>query len=257
MAKKKSSIGCLFWIALILLVIVIFLLNKDGVAKVAKSVGLCKIFPGLPFCDEENPANDVEVTNLPTETEPGSEETDPANTIPISDVTVSFDPPEEEISEPIETPEPEEEPKPEKKTLKRHSYIYFVKINPNSESISLEKIQRTVHYVDTPLTETLNALLTGLSTNEINSGFQSMIPVNTKILEISIRNGTAYLNFNTAFTSSDIGKEGVEYRLKQIIYTCTEFPTVKNVQFLINGKVQKYISADGLRIDSPLGRGDL
>ena len=41
--KKKASIGCLFWIALILLVLVVFLFNRDRIENVLEATGFIDI----------------------------------------------------------------------------------------------------------------------------------------------------------------------------------------------------------------------
>jgi germination protein M len=232
--------------------------NQKSIARVVKSTGICKYIPGLPFCKGETTEdNNVNFTEEPT---PEPETPDQPTT---EDVVVEINnTPENEVEEPETIQKPEkpaqEEPQPEviKKKM-RKSNLYFVRVS-NDDSIKLEQVPRPVYYVDAPLTETLHALLSGLSTNEINNGLLSMIPDGTQLRSSpTIKNGIAYLNFNTAFTSTLIGKEASIFRLRQIIYTCTEFPTVNKVQFLINGKVQPYLSSDGIAIGEPLGRNDL
>jgi spore germination protein GerM len=43
--------------------------------------------------------------------------------------------------------------------------------------------------------------------------------------------------------------------LKQVVYTATEFPTVENVQILVEGEISKYLGPEGVAIDKPLSRG--
>ena len=40
----------------------------------------------------------------------------------------------------------------------------------------------------------------------------------------------------------------------QIVYTATEFSTVKSVQFLIDGQKKEYLGSEGVWIGSPLSR---
>jgi germination protein M len=262
MAKnKKGSIGCLFWIALILLVIVIFMFNQKTIAKVVKATGICKILPGLPGCDEnDNQEEDLTITQTETEEEPpAEEENNSADNVVVEVNTNSV----EEQAEESENPEEEEQPEPDKEEEpeaeqknQRKSSLYFVRVN-NDGSTELVSVKRTIYYVDTPLTETLNSLLSGLSTNDINNGLISMVPEGTRLQGVTVKNGVAFLDFNSNITSSRSGREGSIFLLRQLIYTCTEFSTVDKVQFLINGQIRTYFTDDGIAIDKPLSRGDL
>ena len=69
-----------------------------------------------------------------------------------------------------------------------------------------------------------------------------------------IKGNTAYIDFNEAFRFNSLGKEGMIAELKQVVYTATEFPTVKAVQILVEGEVTRYLGPEGVAIDKPLGR---
>ena len=59
------------------------------------------------------------------------------------------------------------------------------------------------------------------------------------------------MDFSEEFMFNTFGPEGMKNQLKQIIYTASEFPTVKAVQFLIDGKKVDYI-AEGVKTKEPL-----
>jgi len=69
-----------------------------------------------------------------------------------------------------------------------------------------------------------------------------------------VDSGVAYLNFNKSFRFNPMGAEGTVAQLQQIIYSSTEFPTVSEVQFLIEGERLDYVGGDGIFIGEPLGR---
>jgi len=50
------------------------------------------------------------------------------------------------------------------------------------------------------------------------------------------------------------GIEGYAGQLKQIVYTATNFSTVKDVQILIEGQPRDYLGGDGVYIGKPLSR---
>jgi len=135
----------------------------------------------------------------------------------------------------------------------RSSTLYFVNVSDENK-ISLQGIMRPVYYDNSPLTETLTALISGLTSSELNKGLLSLIPTGTEILGISVANMTATINFNEALSFNNFGKEGLEAELKQIVYTATEFSTVDKVQILINGQKKQFLSTEGVFIGEPLSR---
>ena len=43
MKKKRSPIGCLFWLALILLVVIVFLFNRERIKNVLENTGFTNL----------------------------------------------------------------------------------------------------------------------------------------------------------------------------------------------------------------------
>ncbi|RKX89436.1 MAG: hypothetical protein DRP59_11070 [Spirochaetes bacterium] len=243
--KKKSSIGCLFWIALILLLVVIFLLSRTRIDKVLETTGFKEIItkneaPEEPVVVIKTAKKTIpENETLPLSKEPNTKE--PAEKITGIETTVKTEPVINENTAPA----------PEKKS--RKSVLYFINVD-DSGSISLVPITRIVYYRDSPLTKTMQSLLSGLSASELNRGIISLIPEGTKLLGISIKDSIAYINFNEMLKFNSFGEEGLKASLKQIVYTSTEFSTVKGVQLLINGTIEKYLSTEGVFVGKPLTR---
>ena len=135
----------------------------------------------------------------------------------------------------------------------RSSTLYFVNVSDENK-ISLQGMMRPVYYEDSPLTETLLALISGLTSSELNKGLLSLIPAGTELLGISVSNMIATINFNDSLSFNNFGKEGLEAELNQIVYTATEFSTVNKVQILINGQKKQFLSTEGVFIGAPLSR---
>ena len=104
------------------------------------------------------------------------------------------------------------------------------------------------------MTDAINALLAGPLPPEQAKDCMTLIPAGTKLLGASVKDGVATLNFNENFEFNSVGVEGYIAQLMQIVYTATEFPTVKSVQFLIEGKRKDYLGSEGQWIGSPLSR---
>ena len=248
MKKKKSSIGCLFWIALILLIIVIFLFSRSRIESVMESTG----FLNLISSSEQN--IDPEIKRIVTEQEDEQIQENNSNTLLDKDVQNPIPEIKIDISEPATTTGENNRPVVEKNM--RTSILYFVNVS-NENEIALQGITRPIYYDDSPLTETLTALLSGLTSSELNKGLLSLIPIGTEIQGITVSNMTATINFNEALSFNNFGKEGLEAELKQIVFTATEFPTVDKVQILINGQKKQFLSTEGVFIGEPLTRASV
>jgi spore germination protein GerM len=117
-----------------------------------------------------------------------------------------------------------------------------------------QEAKRQIPVSDSPLLDSLSALLKGPSEDEIRKKLISLIPDGTKLLSAQVRGSTAYLNFNEAFMYNHYGIEGYAGQLKQIVYTATSFPTVQDVQILIEGEKHDYLGGEGVYIGKPLSR---
>jgi spore germination protein GerM len=106
------------------------------------------------------------------------------------------------------------------------------------------------------MVDSLKALLGGPNAEEQRRGMVSLIPKGVKVLSAAVRGSTAYISFSEEFQYNTYGVEGYAAQLKQIVWTATEFPTVKDVQILIEGRRIDYLG-EGIWIGSPLNRDAL
>lgn len=264
--KRRTSIGVLFWIAFILLVLVIFLANRSNIEQVLETTGLVDVIRDRVATDSK-PAVDP--------TPPAPEEPGPVADQP-TDSVVFDDPNGTENVSPAESTEPEPPPvvvthdttpvtKPDtavpvdaaaqdtEKPNRRMAALYFVRVTDDGRTFA-QRVVRPVAYDDSPLTETIRALIEGPTGEELDEGLLTLIPPTTQLLSAQVDGGIAYLNFNEAFRFNPMGAEGTVAQLEQIIFASTEFPTVERVQFLIEGEKLDYVGGDGIYIGEPLGR---
>jgi germination protein M len=248
-------LGCLFWIALILLVVVVFLLNQQNIQAVLKDTGFLTLFQNK----DDNKEHGV---NISYNTEPENTHDDSGQDTHGNDdvVTIKIDPkeqirnpgPEEEQVTPSPTPAPTTAPDNNQAHIRR-AKLYFVVMNENDE-FEIKSVTRPVDYKDSPLTATLHALLKGPTTKEFNSELMNLIPKQTKINDIYVKGDTAYLDFNEEFRFNSLGVFGLTAQLKQVVFTATEFGNVDQVQILINGKTVNYLAQEGVFVGRPLSR---
>ena len=207
--------GCLFYIALVLLVIIIFLFRWGTIREVIESTGFFNV-----FTENDNP--------------------DPIN------VVIN---PDEQSDEPTVE---QEEKRVEKNT---DIVLHVEEEKDNSEGeIALKGVIRSVQYLDAPLKATLETLLQGPLAAEINQGLLTLLPQDTAINNISIKGDTAVLDFNESFRFNSLGPEGALAQIKQVVFSVTEFSNIKKVQILIDGKRTRYLSPEGVYIEKPLSR---
>jgi len=257
MKRKKTMFGFIFWVVLLSLVILVFFIYKDTMKNVMSETGFWDIVT------KDNAAPEVERTNEVVETPPlqGPETLEEPVNNPIvqpelvEQPVVTLTP---ETTENDETPQTivEQVPDEPQEGKLRRSVLYFVEVDNDGE-IALKGIVRPIYYKDSPLTETLANLLKGLSASEINQGLLSLIPEGTQLLGVSVKDGTAFINFSEEFLFNSFGREGYTAQIQQIVYSATEFSTVERVQILVDGGIREYMGSEGGSIGAPLSRDDL
>ena len=87
------------------------------------------------------------------------------------------------------------------------------------------------------------------------SQLSSGIPSGTKLLGIAIKNGVATVDFSSEFESGG-GSTSAAYRLGQVTYTLTQFPTVRSVLFQVEGTTVTTFGSEGIVLDGPQTRKD-
>jgi germination protein M len=102
----------------------------------------------------------------------------------------------------------------------------------------------------------MTALLAGPTADESGEReITSAVPTGTRLLGITIKNGIATVNLSTEFDSGG-GNASMQYRLAQVVYTLTQFSTVKTVTFQIEGQTVTVFGSEGIVLDGPVGRAD-
>ena len=105
-------------------------------------------------------------------------------------------------------------------------------------------------------TAAMTGLLAGPTADESGDRtITSAVPAGTRLLGISIKNGVATVDLSTEFDSGG-GSASMQYRLAQVVYTLTQFSTVKSVVFKIEGETVTVFGSEGIVLDGPVGRAD-
>jgi spore germination protein GerM len=154
-----------------------------------------------------------------------------------------------------EKPAIQEKQEPPKSAQTRDRNIYFTQIDKDGQ-ILRSRVNRKIAVSDSPMVDAINVMLTGPSAEELKRGVISLIPQNTRLLSAVVRGSTAYISFSEDFQFNTFGVEGYAAQLRQVVWTVTEFPTVKDVQLLIEGRRVDYLG-EGIWIGSPIDRQSL
>jgi germination protein M len=104
-------------------------------------------------------------------------------------------------------------------------------------------------------TAAMNALLAGPTAAEAKAGLATSVPASTKLLGISIKKGVATVDLTSQYQSGG-GSLSMKARLAQVVYTLTQFRTVRAVLFHLDGEPVNVFSGEGIVLDHPVGRKD-
>lgn len=241
----------LFWLAFFILIICLFFINRNLIRTTIQNTHfLDRLFnrpqdteepisPGGTASEEVLPEADVEEEDVP----------------PVERPRLSV-PAEEKpgnVPQALPVPPPPREPATASPgTERRDRPIYFMQVDKDGTVMRM-RVSRSLTVSDTPMTDAIRALFEGPSPEEQRRGMVSFIPPGTELLSVMVRGTTAYINVNQEFQFGTFGVEGYAAQLRQIVWTATEFSTIKDVQILIEGKRVDYLG-ESILIGSPISR---
>lgn len=130
----------------------------------------------------------------------------------------------------------------------------FVELFFVSDGVSARRVVRAV---DTPAVgaNALRALIEGPTPVESDEGLSTSIPADTLLLGLSIDDGLATVDLSREFEVGG-GSLNILSRLAQVVYTLTQFPTVDEVLFHLDGMPVEVFSGEGVVLGDPVRRSD-
>jgi sporulation and spore germination protein/immunoglobulin-like protein involved in spore germination len=133
---------------------------------------------------------------------------------------------------------------------------YFFLEGPQGSS-GIVPVLREIPATKGVATAALTALLAGPNAREQAAPrkISTTIPGGTQLLGLSIDNGVATVDLSREFESGG-GSASVLGRLGQVVYTLTQFPSVKSVLFEVEGREVHAFGGEGAVLDGPVGRSD-
>lgn len=139
----------------------------------------------------------------------------------------------------------------EKKTGTAAKEITIKVYYPNDDGTKLIAVSRKVTTgQDDPYTAAMRSLLSGTK----EKGQTTIIPKQAKLQSVKVENGTASVSFSKELAKNFVGgSTGEEMLVGSIVDTLTEFPEVKRVRILIDGKSIESLSGH-MDLTQPLTR---
>jgi hypothetical protein len=113
--------------------------------------------------------------------------------------------------------------------------------------------ERRVARTTTPATAAMKALLAGPTGAEQEAGLGTSIPAGTRLLGLGIKDGTATVDLSGEFGSGG-GSASMTSRVAEVVYTLTRFPTVRAVEFLVEGAHLDALGGEGVALAEPQRR---
>lgn len=119
-----------------------------------------------------------------------------------------------------------------------------------------------LHYAEVPPTQAigraaLEELLRGVPPDLADSSpARSAIPEGTELLGLTVEGGTAVVDLSRDFENTGLGSAADGVQIAQVVYTLTQFPSVKKVEFQIEGERVEAIGGHGVIVDEPQTRKD-
>ena len=115
--------------------------------------------------------------------------------------------------------------------------------------------ERRVPHTTRLATAAMEALLAGPTSAERTAGLTTAVPDGTRLIGVRIQHGVATVDLSHAFASGG-GSLSMQARVAQIVYTLTRFPTVKAVDFRLDGAIVETLGGEGLILDAGQTRAD-
>jgi sporulation and spore germination protein/immunoglobulin-like protein involved in spore germination len=99
----------------------------------------------------------------------------------------------------------------------------------------------------------MESLLAGPTQQEQAAAVGSQIPAATQFLGLTVDDGIATVDLTSEFESGG-GSASMNMRIAQVVYTLTQFSTVKGVLFELDGQRVDVLGGEGVIVDQPVTR---
>lgn len=124
--------------------------------------------------------------------------------------------------------------------------LFLAKYSDNK--VKITDVDIYLEYEDSLLKETLQTLIDYRDDDSL----LNLIPFNTAVNNIKIKDRVAYIDFSEEFAYNSYGVIGYQIQVYQIVYTATQFDTIDAVYFYLEGEPLNYLGGDGYPLNNPI-----
>jgi germination protein M len=211
----------------------------------------------------ETPATSEQVAQVTTSSEPGPETTttgtvtDTVEDVAPTTVAATTTTTTTTTAEPATTTGPDTTTATRQRLRTTRANVYWGWTVLNPAAGSPERIGAGARDVasSSPVSSTLTAMFDGVDAVEREIGMVSSIPEGTRVLGISVHDGTATVDLSAEFEAPD-GTLGESMRLAQVVFAVTQFDGFDRVKFHIAGEPRGTILSHGFEVGDGLTRDD-
>jgi germination protein M len=134
--------------------------------------------------------------------------------------------------------------------------VYFF-LGSFTDDSGLAPVLREIPHTPAVGSAAMSELLKGPNDDEMGArpAMYTAIPDGTRFLGLTIKDGVATVDLSREFESGG-GSASVIGRLAQVVYTLTQFPTVKGVKFELDGEPVGAFSGEGVILEDAVDRDD-
>lgn len=119
----------------------------------------------------------------------------------------------------------------------------------------LVAVQRNVAYTPEVGRAAVTSLLAGPTASEVDAGMTNEVPAGVKLNGLNIKGGCARVDLSGTYAAGG-GSLSMHLRLGQLVYTLTQFPTVDEVELMLDGRLVSSLGGEGLLLDGAVSRGE-
>jgi germination protein M len=119
----------------------------------------------------------------------------------------------------------------------------------------MQPVQRRVGATAAVLDASMRSLLAGPTAAERGAGLGTLIPAGTTLRGVTLSKGIATVDLGGTFDDGG-GSLSMTNRLAQVVYTLTQFPSVKGVAFELDGAPVRVFGGEGIMLTAPQVRSD-
>jgi hypothetical protein len=114
-------------------------------------------------------------------------------------------------------------------------------------------VRRLVPHTSALARASLVALLHGPTALERRSGYSSAIPPGTALRDLSLAHGLLTVDLSKRYQTGG-GSLSMQLRVAQVVFTATQFPSVRRVAFRLDGRPVEAIGGEGVVVEPSVGR---